>query len=88
MYGHHWRHSTTIAKMTAAHAAAKYVLKLSYHTAKRSFTAVLVHFPYFIPPKWEKTVAVLRCLWGHKMLLFCCFAPLNRASLLLPIHPG
>ena len=27
-------------------------------------------------------------LWGYKMLLFRYFAPLSRASLLLPIHLG
>ena len=27
-------------------------------------------------------------LWGPKMVPFCCFAPLNCVSFLLPIHPG
>ena len=54
MYGHQCRHNTTIAKTTAPRAVDKYVLHLSYHSVKHSFMAVLVHFLYFIPPKWEK----------------------------------
>ena len=27
-------------------------------------------------------------LCGPKMVLICCFGPLNCVSLLLPIHPG
>ena len=49
-------HSATIAETTTPRAVDKYVLHLSYQTAKHNFTAVLVHFPYFMPPKWEKTV--------------------------------
>ena len=59
-----------------------------YETAKHSFIALLVHFPYFIRPKWETTVAALICCGGTKCCFFCCFAPLICMSLLLPIHPG
>ena len=68
-YGHHRRHITTVAKTTKPRAVDNYVLRLSYETGKHSFTAVLVHFPYFIPPKWGKTVAALTCCGGTK----CCF---------------
>ena len=69
MYGHHWHHSATIAKTTTPRTVDKYVLRLSYSATKYSFMAVLVHFPYFIPPKWEKTVAALTCYGDIK----CCF---------------
>ena len=75
MYGHHCRHNTTIAKTTALRAVAKYVLHLSYHTMKHSFMAVLVHFPYFIPPKCEKTVAGLVCFGGPKLCFFAASHP-------------
>ena len=42
---------------------------------KHSFMAVLVHFPYFIPPKWEETVATLICYAGPKWCLFAASHP-------------
>ena len=75
MYGHHCRHSTTIAKTTVPRAVDKYVRHLSYETAKHSFTAVLVYFLHFIPPKWEKTVVVLICRGGTKCCLFAALHP-------------
>ena len=54
---------------------------------KHSFMVRLVHFPYFSPPKWEKQ-RPRSCAVGPKMVPFCCFAPLNCVSFLLPIHPG
>ena len=75
MYGHHWRHNMAIAKTTAPRAVDKYVLHLSYQNAKHSFTVVLVHFPFLIPPKWEKTVAVLICCGGTKCYFFAASHP-------------
>ena len=52
-------------------------LRLSYQTVKHSFMAVMVHFPYFIPREWEKTVAALLCCGGPKL---CFFAALTYFS--------
>ena len=86
-YGHHWRHITPVAKTIAPRAVDKHVARLSYHAAKHSFTAVLVHFSWFIPPKWKKPWLHSRAV-GAQNAAFCCFAPLSRVLLLLPIHPG
>ena len=88
MYGHHCRHSTTIAKTTAPRAVDKYVLHSAYQIMKHTFMAVLVHYPYFMPPKMGENSDFARMMWGPKMVPFCCFAPLNCVSRLLPIHPG
>ena len=75
-----------VAKATVPRAVDKHVFRMSYQTTKHIFTAVLVHFLCFMPPKWKKT-GCTHGPWGHPMLLFCSLALLNRASLLLPIHP-
>ena len=48
---------------------------MSYHTAKHRFTAVLVPFLYFIPPKRKKTVAALTSCGGTNCGLFATSHP-------------